>query len=224
MGSNQVRVDKRTKTLQYEKTTSDQEVVAGRFGSYGTAVTQAKLQTANPDFVFTEQKSNYNLISGKTNSTYAQNGEPADIDDEIGAIHNMTLDDGETLVKGDPIQGELTTGKVQKLTKEGIQAGRAYESKSASGADGKILVEFDPNTRKIVETLTPSTHVSTPTKTPIRVEHIEALAGDGTLGELLKDYENATPAAGHAYVNLSAGTITTNATDNWSSIKVEYDY
>lgn len=210
--------------IRYEQTSTTPEKVAGLGGCRGTADNQVKLYAANaiPLGVFGNQYKHPGYVSGKYDKQYAENGEPVDFFSEGNFTFEGVLDDGQSIVEGEPVQFESGTGKIQ-LQKANPRCGFARETKSASGADGTILVEFKPEAAVIVdETVTITAHAGTLTHTPIEIMHVEGSAGSST-GPKLVTIVDTSPAAGQVYWNKTTG-LTFNTTDAITEAKVRYKH
>jgi len=206
----------------YEKTTDDTEVVAQLGASKGTADHQFKIYVSGiPAGVFDFQY----LHPGRDSSdnydkTRAVTAQPVNIYTEGDFVFEGTLDNGQSIVKGEPVQFESGTGKIQLQTSN-PQCGWAAETKAASGADGKILVHWDPEHSVIVdEDVTVTAHQGTLTHTPIEIHLVEGTTGTG-LGPKTVGKNNTTPAAGASYWNGTTG-IKFNTTDAITAAKVRY--
>lgn len=127
---------------EYEKTTDDQEPVAGRAGMVGTATKQAKLwATGNPFVIlFTRQKSFKTVLAGQPqpDDEYATDGQ--NVDGVVGGdgIANLLIKSGETLVYGDALEIETLTGLFVKRTTGNI-AGYAMEDSGGALAANTLL-------------------------------------------------------------------------------------
>lgn len=221
------------KAVLYEKTSSDSELVSGRIASKGTADSQAKLYTAGatPIGVFDKQlgKGGYSAVTlGQVtyNDNYAVNGGSVRILSHGPFVFHGCLDDGQSVTKGDRLQPESTTGKLQKQV-AGMCVAIALETSAPSGADDDdFLALFVANQmpRIIEETLTASANVITLTHYPTFVEYVDAVTA-GVKGGKVIQATSTTPLAGHCYLNRTSKTITFDATtDVVTNATVRYMY
>jgi hypothetical protein len=120
---------------EYEKTTDDQEPVAGRAGTVGTATKQAKFWSTGKPFtiLFTRQKSYKTVRAGQAqpDDEYATDGQ--NVDGAVGGdgIANLLIKSGETIVYGDMLEIETATGLFVKRTTGPIHA---YAMEDSGGA------------------------------------------------------------------------------------------
>lgn len=213
------------KIRRYEKTTSDNEEVAGRFGQRGSSDAQAQLWTSGRCVIFfTEQRSEPGTYSSKRNSAYAEDGKTID-GDGFGPVEGKgTLLSGESVTKGDPLEPVSGSGKLQAMT-VGPLVAVALETVNAAGADASIRVLNLQNVHPLIittETVTVTTHVGTLTNTPIEIEYVEATAGTATGNKGL--IVDGTAAEGEVKVSYSAKTLTFSTTDAVTQAKVRYKY
>jgi hypothetical protein len=207
----------------YEKTSADDEKVSSLGASKGTADHQFKIYAGGvPAGVFLNQYKHPGMLSSKYNKLYAHDAEPIDIATEGNFVFEGTLDDGQAITKGQAVQFETNTGKIQKQTSN-PRCGYAVESKTASGADSVILVAWDPE-HTIIETQTISSltaHVATLSYTPIEIYHVEATAGSVT-GPKAICINDTTPATTQVYWNGTTSLTFNGATDAVTAAKVRY--
>lgn len=210
-------------TYLYEKASSTYEQVASLGGSKGTSDHQVKIYAGGiPLGVFDNQSTH----PGKTGTPlrdsklYAEDGMPVDFLTEGDFVFEGVLDQGQTVLKGQPLQFETNTGKIQLQTSN-PRCGYAVEGKVASGADGVILVKWDPEKTVIeTESVTVTAHVGTLTYTPIEIHAVEATTGSSVGGKILT-VNQTTPIATNVYWN-GAKALTFNTTDAITAAKVRY--
>lgn len=117
--------------LNYEKTTNDQEPIAGRAGMPGTTVTQAKLwATGNPfAILFTRQESfkTKRTDTQQVDDEYATDGQSVDGAVNGDGIAKVLVKSGEDIAYGDELEIETATGLFVERT-TGVIVGWAMES------------------------------------------------------------------------------------------------
>lgn len=181
-------------TYLYEKTSSDDELVAGLGASKGTADRQLKIYAGGIPFaVFDYQTTHPGRYSDKDDWRYAHDGQPVNYFREPfgSAVFEGVLDDGQSLTMGAAVQFETNTGKIQALALN-PRCGFAAETKAASGADSTILVLWCPRanaadvstTVVTSETVTVSGNEGTLAHVPRSIEYVEVTAGTGIEGKL----------------------------------------
>lgn len=205
----------------YEKTSSDDEKVAGLGCVKGTSDYQLKLYSSGvPAGVFLNQYKYPGTYSSTENKQYAHDGKPVDAALDGDFVFEGVLDDGQSITKGQAVQFETSTGKVQIQTTN-PRCGYAEQTATASGADGTILVRWDPEHTIITEeTVSTTAHVATLTYTPIEIHVVEATTGS-SLGGKRVIVSDTTPAAGDVYWNKSK-SLTFNTTDAVTAARVRY--
>jgi hypothetical protein len=208
-------------TYLYEKTSADDERVANLGASKGTGDYQAKIYAGGfPMGVFGNQYKHPGTYLTKYNKLYAHDGEAVDIFTEGDFTFEGVLDEGQSITKDMAVQFETNTGKIQKQTSN-PRCGYARETKSASGADSTIKVNWDPeHTRIETETVTVTAHAATLTYTPIEIHIVEATSGSGLGGKKVV-VNDTTPAQGDCYWNGTTG-LKFNTTDAVTAAKVRY--
>ncbi|MHA1747990.1 MAG: hypothetical protein ACTSYF_05030 [Promethearchaeota archaeon] len=123
---------------KYEKTTSNDEVVAGRVLMRGSSDSQLKLNdgSGDPIAVANRQVGNlgYNSTTGKYDSSMAHDGETIDNFAWGFFIWYGCLADGQTITMGDSLMA-LASGKLGATTTGKRQCAIAMESASPNGDD-----------------------------------------------------------------------------------------
>lgn len=186
----------------YEKTSTDDEKVAGLGGSKGTSDHQMKIYAGGiPACVFLNQYKHPGRYSDKENMQYAHDAQPIDIATEGWFVFEGVLDDGQSVSKGAAVQFETGTGKIQSLALN-PRCGFARETKAASGSDSTVLVLWSPRANAadvsvtvVTETLTVSAHKVTLAHTPRIIEYVEVTTGTGVEGKLAVLTEAVTVTA-----------------------------
>jgi len=205
----------------YEKTSSDDESVAHLGCMRGTADSQLKIYNGGvPAGVFDYQSQRPGESSGEYNRSYAHEAKPVDALLGGDFVFEGVLDDGQSITRGQAVQFESGTGKIQ-IQNQNPRCGWADETKSASGADSTINVISDPEHTVITtETITVTAHSGNLTYQPIEIQVVEATTGSGLGGKhvVLVD---TTPAAGDVYWAL-AKALKFNTTDAVTAARVRY--
>ena len=132
--------DEYIKGGNYEKTSTDNELVAGRIASRGTAAYQFKIWATGADAIgiFDKQISDPGMnSSNKYDENYAHDGNSVDVlipaDDSM--IVYACLKVGETISVDDYLSVETGTGKLIAYAFGLIPVARAMEAASPSGSD-----------------------------------------------------------------------------------------
>jgi len=220
--------------LEYEKVSSDSELVAGRIASYGASTSYARLYKAGQRVigVFDKQftRGGYSGISGAQitySDDYLPDGEHARILVYGPFKFYGCLKDGETVTKGDPLGVEADTGKVIAWVSGPLVAVSLQDSSPSSADNDELECLFigcqGSGDYIQSETLTASSDVITLTHYPTFIEHVEAVTGT-TTGAITISETVTSPAAGQCYLNRSAKTITFNATDAVATALVRYKW
>ncbi|MHA1440257.1 MAG: hypothetical protein ACTSPK_00145 [Candidatus Heimdallarchaeota archaeon] len=123
----------------YEKTTDDDELVAGRVLIKGTTDTQLKLHagtTGVPIAIADKQTGNlgYNATTGKYDANFCHDGEPINNFAWGSFIWYACLADGQTITMGDKLCA-IALGKLSAHVIATVMCAIAMESASPSGAD-----------------------------------------------------------------------------------------
>lgn len=213
--------------VNYEKTTNDNEVVAGRVLSFGTAVTQLSLKLANKPAVAVGKMQHHRPgqdSNDKYDSTYARDGKAIDHAAWGPFLFKGCLNQGNSVAQGDPLQGEDGTGKLDKMSTGHLVAVAMETSNASSADDDDFLAMFMGLSmeRWIEETLTVTTHVATMTYIPTDVEYVEGLQGTAVGGKAIGT--TVTAPEGGVLLARTSKTLTFSTTDAVTQCKVRYKY
>lgn len=212
----------------YEKTTDESEVVAGRILSYGTTVNQIKLYLANSKAIgvgLRQERPGYNTTTDKHDDTMAKDGKQINLAAYGPFLFKGCLDLTQSVANGDPLQAEAGTGKLQAMVAGGLVA-YAMETSNAASADDDDFLAFFMGTasqRWIEETLTVTTNVATLTYVPVQIEYVEAKTASSVTGGI-NLITSGTVATKEAKLARSAKTLTFYATDAVTVCIVRYSF
>lgn len=225
----------------YEKTSADNEQVAGRIGKRGTADYQVKLWTTGvrADGVFDVQSYHQGLDSSdELDSEYAHDGKAVNfiIGGDFEYLAEMVTTN--VSVYGYPLEPETATGKLQNFTGVGPIVAVSAETKTFGtasthhrhkvrnliGKEAQAIWKTEALTTAASGTVagTVVTNVGYLSYLPIDIEYVEATAG-GTPGpkSLI-----TVGTVGEYQVKLvrASKTLTFHANDGVTGVSVRYKY